>query len=124
MKIIITESKLDSIILKYINDEFNVKDIHYTEIMDSDGNPDDSAYEFYLGDYSDDETVFRMYNKHYWVGDGDTDLVRYRIEQSPLLVIDDSNIINKMNGLFNDKWKPVFKRWFSKNFGFNIKTII
>ena len=120
MKIIIAESKLDSMILKYINDKFDVKDISYTEFWDNDGNPDDSAYEFYLGDYSDDETVFRLYNKHYW---GEGPLVKDRIKQSPLLVIDDLTFVDMMNGVFGDKWQPVFIKWFYEHFGLNVKTI-
>ena len=124
MKIIIAESKLDSIILNYINDMFPIEDIHFTEHMDEDGNPDDSAYSFYFGDYNDgEEIIFRWYGKEYWCGD-DTEILRHRIEQSPVLYFEDSNDFNKLTSMFGDKWEPVFIKWFTKNFGLNVKTVI
>jgi len=121
MKIIITESKLESMILKYINDKFDVNDINYIEFMDYDGNPDDSAYEFYLGDYGDDETVFLLYNEHYW---GEDPSVKNKVEQSPILIIEDNTFVDIMNSVFGDKWEPVFKQWFDHHFGFEINKVM
>jgi hypothetical protein len=124
MKIIIAESKLDSIILNYINDMFPVDEINYTEFEDEDGNFDDSAYSFYFGDYDyGGEIIFRWYGKEYWRGD-DTEILRHRIERSPVLYFDDSNDFNKLTSMFGDKWEPVFIKWFTKNFGLNVKTVI
>jgi hypothetical protein len=124
MKYIISENRVDDIILKYIESTYPVDEINYTEGHDYDGNFDDSSYEFYYGDYDDgEETVFRWYGKNYWHG-GDTELLRHRIEQSPLLSFDDSREIEKLNNLFGNKWKPVFIEWFYRNFSLRIKTVI
>ena len=73
MKYIISESKLNDFILKYIEGMFPVYEINYTENEDDDGNPDDSSYVFYFEDYDDNEgdgTIFRWYDKDYWEGEG------------------------------------------------------
>ena len=125
MKLIITENRLHNLILNYIEEAYPVDDINYTEGHDDMGNPDDSSYVFYFGDYDDEdgEIIFRWYGKNYWHG-GDTELLRHRIEQSPLLSFDDSREIEKLNNLFGNKWKPVFIEWFYRNFSLRIKTVI
>ena len=126
MKLIITENRLHDLILNYIEDAYPVDGINYTEGYDDDGNPDDSSYIFYFGDYDYDEgdgTIFRWYGKDYWDGD-DTEILRHRIEQSPMLHFEDSRDSEKLDGLFGDNWKPVFKEWFKENFGLDIKTVL
>jgi hypothetical protein len=121
MKYIIKENRVNDIILKYIEDSYPVNEINYSEGHDDYGNPDDSSYEFYYGDY--DDIIFRWYDKKYW-GGNDKEIVKYRVERSPLLSFDDSREIEKLNNLFGDKWKLIFKQWFYDNFKFEIKTII
>jgi hypothetical protein len=124
MKLIITENKLNNLILNYIEDMFPVNEINYTEFEDENGNPDDSAYSFYIGDYDDgEETIFRWYGKEYWRGD-DTEILRHRIERSPVLFFEDSNNIDKLNAMFGDKWEPVFKQWFDEHFGLEINKVM
>jgi len=124
MEYIISENRVNDIILKYIENSYPADEINYTESTDDDGNPDDSSYIFYYGDYDDSyETVFRWYGRNYWYGD-DTELLKDRIERSPILYFDDSREIEKLNNLFGDKWKPVFIEWFYRNFSLRIKTII
>ena len=91
MKLIITENRLHNLILNYIEEAYPVDDINYTEGHDDMGNPDDSSYVFYFGDYDDEdgEIIFRWYGKNYWDGD-DTELLRLRIEQSTMLHFEDS----------------------------------
>ena len=55
MKLIITENRLHNLILNYIEEAYPVDEINYTEGYDDDGNPDDSSYIFYFGDYDYDE---------------------------------------------------------------------
>ena len=123
MKYIITENRLNDSIVKYIEKKYPVRDINYTEGEDDYGNPDDSAYEFYLGDYDDNETIFRWYGKDYWEGDND-EILRHRIERSPILYFEDSREPTKLDKMFGEHWKPVFKKWFYDNFGLDIKTIM
>ena len=125
MKLIITENRLHNLILNYIEDAYPIDDINYTEGYDDLGNPDDSSYVFYFGDYDDEygETIFRWYGENYWDGD-DTELLRLRIEQSPMLHFEDSRDSEKLDSLFGNNWKPIFKEWFEKYFDLNIKTIL
>jgi hypothetical protein len=122
MKLIITENRLHNLILNYIEEAYPVDEINYTEGHDDLGNPDDSSYTFYIGDYDEDFDIFRWYSKDYWEGDN-IEVVNQRIEESPILSFSDSNEFNKLNGMFGDKWEPVFKVWFKENFGLDIKTI-
>jgi hypothetical protein len=123
MKYIITESKLNEYILSVIEEMFPVDDINYTEAYDDDGNPDDTAYVFYLGDYENDEVIFRWYSKDYWDGP-DESTGDYRIRQSPLLVFEDYNTFYEINSMFQNLWKPVFIKWFYESFSLPIKTIL
>jgi hypothetical protein len=123
MKYIITESKLNEYILSVIEEMFPVDDINYTEAYDDDGNPDDTAYVFYLGDYENDEVIFRWYSKDYWDGP-DESTVDYRIRQSPLLVFESNNTFYEINSMFQNLWKPVFIKWFYESFSLPIKTIL
>lgn len=123
MKVIIAENRLNDFILKYIEEKYPVDEINHTEGYDDLGNPDDSSYTFYVGDYDDAETLFRWYSKDYWEGP-DESTVDYRIKQSPLLAFEDSRDAEKFDSLFNEYWKPVFKQWFYDNFGLEVKTII
>ena len=66
MKIIITESKINTIISKYIDKMFN--DINYSYGYDDDGNEVDYAIEFYVGDYDDDDGRVTSDNKHTYAG--------------------------------------------------------
>ena len=123
MKYIITENRLNNFIIQYIEKKYPVRDINYTEGEDDYGNPDDSAYEFYLGDYDDNETIFRWYGKEYWEGDND-EILRNRIERSPILYFEDSREPTKLDKMFGEHWKPVFKKWFYDNFDLEINTIL
>jgi hypothetical protein len=125
MKVIITENRLNDFILKYIEEKYPVDKINYTEGYDDDGNPDDSSYIFYFGDYDsdvDDGTIFRWYSKDYW--EGDSVAARLRAEESPILSFDDWDNYHHLDSMFNEHWKPVFKQWFYDNFGLEIKTIV
>jgi len=123
MKVIIAENRLNDFILKYIEEKYPVDEINHTEGYDDLGNPDDSSYTFYVGDYDEAETLFRWYSKDYWEGP-DESTVDYRIRQSPLLVFEDSNTFYEINSMFQNLWKPVFIKWFYESFSLPIKTIL
>jgi hypothetical protein len=125
MKYIISESKLNDFILKYIEEIFPVHEINYTEGYDDDGNPDDSSYIFYFGDYDSDEgdeTIFRWYDKDYWIGSGP--LVPSRIEEFPMLYFEGSDVKNNLDTLFGEHWKPVFRKWFQDSFSLPINKFV
>ena len=126
MKYIITENRLNNFIIQYIEKKYPVNEINYTEGEDDYGNPDDSLYEFYLGDYDDNQTIFRWYDKEYWYAgaSSETELVRMRVEDSPMLYFEDSRDVKKLDKMFGEHWRPVFKKWFYDNFGFEINKIL
>jgi hypothetical protein len=118
MKIIITENKIESAIFKYLNTHYNVDEIHSNPYHDNQGSPTDQAIEYYIGDYLDDERVFYLYNKSFWVRSDD-----HRKELSPILEIEDDKLYDNLNSMFGKHWEPAFKKWFEYNFGKKIKTI-
>jgi len=120
MKYIISENKLYQYIYKYIDDYYEYEDIHSNPFHDDDGNPLDIAIEYYIGNYSDDNTIFRLYRKEYWTP---SEYNQFKIDNSPILMIEDEKFSSYLNSLFNKRWIPVFKDWFMDKFGEHIKTI-
>lgn len=131
MKYIIKESKLNETIKNYLNSVYPVDEMHWTPSLDDDLNEMDSAMVFYIGDYDEDETVFRWYDEGYWdyemedlspAQEFDRKLLKKYKNDSPILEFENSNISNALNGYFGDAWKEPFKEWFYDNFGFIVKT--
>jgi hypothetical protein len=133
MKYIITESKLNETIKNYLNSVFPVDEMHWTPSLDDDLNEMDSAMVFYIGDYDEDETVFRWYDEGYWEEEEsslpdsgfeyDRKLLKKYKNDSPIIEFENSNISNSLNGYFGDAWKQPFKEWFKDNFDFEVNTI-
>lgn len=125
MRYIITESKLDEIIVNYLNKMYDVNDIHWTNPM---GGGDDGWDEypnrlyFYKGDFSDDERLFLWYDKEYWNVER-SDNARNFYQKSPVLDFENANDLETLNGYFGDKWVPIFKKWFEDNFKIPVKSI-
>jgi hypothetical protein len=117
MKFIIKENKLREIIEKQLDVIFDFDNLHWNTLHDEYGNPGD-AYEFYRGDYLDDETVFRLYDETYWSNKDD-----FRVKLSPLLMFENEDDYKNLNSLFGNRWEPIFKDLFQKKLGFKIKTI-
>jgi len=111
MKYSITESKLESTIYTYINDLFE-DDLNYTYGEDDNGNVMESGIKFYFGDYGD-EDAFYWYDVDYFDGD---------CERCPIAEFD-SELENKLNSLFDDKWHTPFKKWLQKEYNLKVKTI-
>lgn len=126
MKIIITEDRLYDLIMKHIDNMFDVKNINYVNATDDNGN-DLPAISFYLYDYLDDINLFRWYDKEYWESEDSTHhhpqhLKRW-IEESPILSFDDTDKKDELDDLFGERWHQPFRDWFQKNFNLEIKTI-
>ena len=118
MRFVISENRLNDIILNFINNYYDVDEIHSNPFHDEDGNPTNDGIEYYTGNWGDGEEAFRLYNKNYWVNQDD-----FRKKLSPLLMIENDDFVHNLNSMFQDKWKPVFKEWFEENFGEEIRTI-
>jgi len=117
----INETKLDNTITDYLDELFDIDNIHHTvpyEYNDETGEEgdDDTRMEFYIGDYENDDTCFRWYDCDYFSPNSPakdicpTVHVEYEYE-------------NTLNGYFGDMWKKPFRKWFIYHFELPCKTI-
>ncbi len=120
MRYLISENRLNNVIEKYLEENFG--DLNWTNAYDENGNETDCAAIFYRGDFDDDQTVFRYYDKCWWYAQ-DSNLSQLMYEKSPLLAFDYSQDYDLLTGFFNDLWKPVFIDWFFKKYRFPINFI-
>jgi hypothetical protein len=127
MKIIITESKLYQAVIDYLNERYDINNIHWTYGLDDWGNEVDYAMSFYEGDYEDDDNLFMWYGDDYWYSDEmshhNKEMIDKWKEQSPTLSFNDTNTFDTLNGYFGDRWHQPFKDWFMEHFKKPIKTI-
>jgi hypothetical protein len=128
MKIVITENKFKEGILKYINSMFDINNIGWTYGIDDWGNDVDYAMSFYTGDFEEDEGLFKWYGKDYWTSDdaegwGEGYCIEMK-DKSPILAFDDVQQYDNLQGLFGNRWQPIFIEWFEENFKVPVKTII
>jgi hypothetical protein len=121
MKYIITESKLETAIIEYINVLFpvdNINSTNPTEYDDETGEnyDDETRVEFYIGDYGDEDTCFRWYDCEYFYPDN-------QIKVSCPMVSVEHEYEKILNGYFNEMWYEPFKKWFTENFELPVKTL-
>jgi len=106
MNYIVNESKLNDLILNYINQNFH---------PDYDWGPE--LHDFYrneidkYGSYNFTIDEERAYDFHKDWGEG------------PELVVHEF-VTDQLNGLFGKHWAPVFKDWFEKNSGLKAESMI
>jgi len=135
MKFIISENRINDLVVKHLDSMFDVDNIGWIYGADDMGNDVDYAAEFYEGDYDYGEnTLFRWYDKEYWIQDEttlpetgheyDRKLLKKHINQSPILEFDNSHLSSQLDGIFGDRWEEPFKIWFEDNFNFPVKTIL
>lgn len=127
MKVIITESKLYQAVIDYLNERYDINNIHWIYGLDDWGNEVDYAMSFYEGDYEDDVNLFMWYDVDYWKSDEmdhqDEENLKKWIEESPILSFNDFTTFNTLNGYFGNRWHQPFKDWFMEHFKLPIKTI-
>lgn len=135
MKIIITESKINSTIYNFIDKVFAAKngntEIHKLQAM-IDSEPLTDAYDFVNDDYYSDEGVdeylFAWTGKDYYMTIYSQDVIT-KLEyeklasEAPTVELFDSYAKKQLNGYFGDLWKPVFKQWFKDKTGMDYKTL-
>jgi len=119
MRYLISENRFNNVIEKYLEENFS--DLNRTNAHGY-GNESDCAAIFYRGDFDDDQTVFRHYDKCWWDAQ-DSNLSKIMWEKSPLLTFDNSQDYDSLTGFFNDLWKPVFIDWFFKKYRLPINFI-
>lgn len=106
MNYIVNESKLNDLILNYINQNFH---------PDYDWGPE--LHDFYrneidkYGSYNFTVDEERAYDFHKDWGAG------------PELVVREF-VTDQLNGLFGKHWAPIFKDWFEKNSGLKVESMI
>ncbi len=121
MKYEIQKSKLDDIMYKYIVDMFENDEhgeLNYNYFYDEYGNELDWTIDFYFGDYGDEYSAFywetdKIYE--YWGDIGTCD-------ECPKIKIN-QELKEKLDGMFNNLWKPMFKKWLKENYDLEPKTI-
>lgn len=127
MKIKIPEDKIYNLIMKHINSMFDVENINWTVGTDDWGNEVDYAKSFYLGDFDDNDNLFRWYGDDYWYSEEmqnhNKEMIDEWVEKSPMLEFDNNGKKEQLDNLFGNKWHQPFKDWFLKNFDLPIKTI-
>lgn len=132
MKFIISENRIDDLVVKHLESVYDIENIGWIYGTDDMGNDVDYAAEFYEGDYEDgwgENVLFRWYDKDYWFDEDITKTTDYeklkkRIEDSPMVEFQNSHLSNQLDSIFGDRWEEPFKRWFEDNFHFPVKTIL
>jgi len=128
MKIVITENKFKEGVLKYINSMFDINNIGWSYGIDDWGNEIDYAMMFYTDDFDDDNGLFKWYGEDYWTSEDSEgwgeDYRKDLLSKSPLLAFDEERKYDNLQGLFGNRWQPIFVEWFEENFKVPIKTII
>jgi hypothetical protein len=122
MKYIITESKLENLIIEYIDKIFDVNDIHSTNPLEDDDETgeeweDENRVVFYIGDYNgEDEGCFYWYACDYFNPNSTAS------EICPMVSVE-VQYEKQLNAYFGDLWKEPFKKWFKEHFELPVKTI-
>ena len=113
--------------MKHLNSMFDVDNINSTNGTDDWGNEVDYAKSFYLGDFDDNDNLFRWYSEDYFYSEDmqnhNKEMIDEWVEKSPMLEFDNNGKKEQLDGLFGDKWHQPFKDWFLNNFDLPIKTI-
>jgi hypothetical protein len=122
MKYLITESKLEESILYYINELFDVNNIHWTNPFGHDDETDEEWEDenrvvFYVGDYTgEDEGCFYWYACDYFNPNSPASKI------CPMVSVE-VQYERQLNAYFGDLWKEPFKKWFKEHFELPVKTI-
>ena len=122
MKYIITESRLEENILHYINEIFDVNDIHSTNPLEYDDETgeeweDENRVVFYIGDYEgEDEGCFYWYDCEYFTPNSPVS------EKCPMVSVEIEHK-KQLDGYFGNLWHGPFKKWFKEHFELPVKTI-
>ena len=122
MKYVITESRLEESILYYINEIFDVNDIHSTNPLEWDEETgeeweDENRVVFYIGDYNgEDEGCFYWYDCDYFNPNSPAS------EKCPMVSVE-IEYKKQLDGYFGDLWHGPFKKWFKEHFELPVKMI-
>ena len=120
MKYLISESRLEELITDYFDETFPIGEISWTnpieEFEDGTEGEDPNRLEFYLGDYGDDNTIFRWYGCEYFREGSHARKI------CPEVVVE-GPYDRMLNSYFSDNWEEPFRKWFIEKFNLPVKTV-
>jgi len=121
MKYIITETKFENLVLNYLDQIFPTHDIHYLAPLEYDSTTgeeweDNNRFEFYIGDYGDENTCFKWYDCEYFTKYSEARKYCPTVSIEP-------EFSYKLNSFFGEKWIPIFIKWFDENFDLPVKSV-
>ena len=125
MKYIITESTLDKIITRYLDDIFPKEEMNIINPYDFDDETgeegeDENHIIFYIGnDYDADDSVFEWYGCDYFLI-----TAPQRVLSNCPIVILNTPYSESLDALFGDDWHGPFATWFTKRYDLPVKVVM
>jgi len=122
MKLIITESKINNAIRKFIEDKYG--DVNMAKSVHENGEAV-GAYDFFLEDY-DGDYIFTWTDSDYYKSIYPKYITKDEMERfssvCPVVEVVDYPRL-ELDTLFGDRWKPVFKQWVEDKFNLPVKSM-
>jgi hypothetical protein len=115
MKIIITESKIRDIITKYLDKHYDMDSFHLFNIespLDARRYFNSEVDKYGSFDFDNNNHTFCTY---YGEWDGYDYMYHLKV---------DTHFSEELNSLYNDVWIPVFKDWFEKKTGLEVREMV
>lgn len=124
MKYIIKESRLDKSIYNYLTELFG--DIYFINSINSITElEDEELLQFINSDFEDSgDFIFEYIKRGYYERIGDPDRLKDEFLDKAPIVLFNPYFLDKLNSIFDVRWKPVFIQWMKDNFNLPVKTII
>lgn len=121
MKYLIKENKLDGVVKKYLDETFDLSELHFYSPEFKHENGDygemEDTGEFYFADYIDDNSFARMYGYEYFTPR------KGEPEDYPLLVLE-KDVHEKISNMFPDPiWEKPFIEWFNEHMNTDVKRV-
>lgn len=125
MKYIITESSLDKVIKKYLNDVFDSEDLNIINPYDFDDETgeemeDENHIIFYIGDdYDADDSVFEWYDCEYFYEDSP----QRQNQTCPVVMVNHPYDDDLSDTFGEDSWQEAFKQWMMEKYDLPVTTV-
>jgi hypothetical protein len=130
MKYIITENRLNNLVVKYLEHMFKDKIYNESGFNYDIDDDDENLIMFYDNDYKNNiehEPLFEYIFKEYYDNldpDSSWVIINKWADKAPLIEIIRNEFVETLNSTFGrGEWKPGFKIWFEKTFELPVKTI-
>lgn len=121
MKYLITESRLEEIIIKYLDGIFPIDGMSWYHPVEYNSETDQEEEDlnrvtFYVVRSLLEDAAFRWYNCEYFNPDSHAQYI------CPTVSIE-NEYSSQLNAYFGDTWIEPFKKWFTLNFELPVKTV-